>query len=261
MRQFSYQFDFLGTSKTLDQALKANSYCPGTTCKGGIDDVKNTLETLRSALRSLEIPPEEDFYAILRAHKHGQDWSFESDPMTFPEMDEVLQFVLGMGPNEDFEPLHIKGDCNVIDLSEDERNRLVSVSRCLYVQDVEGVNLPNLQEVGRDLFAQNSRNVEMPKLERVGSSLFVGESENFCAAVLREVEEYVYAHSSKNLSMPVLQDTGAVLGLWKGEETSITIPMELAVKYRIPVHYLSDATLSQAAQNQESENPRNQQKL
>lgn len=123
-------------------------------------------------------------------------------------------------------PLHIKGDCDIADLSEDDRKRLTSVERGLYVTHTHNLSLPRLQTCGH-LVAERSANLNLP--------------------VLQVVSNGVYAACSKNLSMPALQKTGSENFVVEGAK-NLTIPFDLAMDKGVPLECLSEATLERGIQ-------------
>lgn len=135
------------------------------------------------------------------------------------------------------EPLHIKGECNVDELSEDERNRLVSVEGDLYAVDFVNLSLPNLQSVGNYLDVFDADNLSLPKLQSVGGTLL--------------------AVGAENLSLPALQFVGKEFLTDTGTR-NLTIPFDLAMEKGVPVECLAEETLQQGVRDKEAKNQRTQ---
>lgn len=256
----TYQFDFLGTYKTLDESLKANSFFPGATCKGDIHDIRNTLVTLRSALRTLEIPPEENFYVVLRVGKSGKGWNLQSDPMTFPEIDEALQAGWWGIDESAFDPLFIEDDCVIDHLTVDECNRLTSVGGDLDLYVGCPMVLPNLVSVEGNLCARDTTDLTLPKLTGINGDLDAVCSANLSMPSLHSVGGDLDAEGATDLTLPMLSKVDGDLDVLFSE--NLTIPMALALEKNVPVGCLSVATLKQAAQaEQEAKNKRIKQNL
>lgn len=229
------------------------------------------LENSRSVLQSLRNSPRG--HEFLEWFSNSEHYKGVTD-LGFGERKEFAQRLDGFVN----EPLHIQGSCDVTALTEDERNRLVSVSGALDLNGSENLTLSNLKSVDSYIWAANAKRLRLPLLESCynlwatgAENLFMpslqiikgyfcaDDTKNLSAPKLQSVGNYIQAEDSISLSLPNLQNVGG--GICGRDACNLTIPVQLAMEKGVDLDCLSETTLQQAAQaEQEVKTARTQNK-
>ena len=127
------------------------------------------------------------------------------------------------------EPLHIKGDCRIADLSEADRNRLTSVEGYLNASNSANLSLPALESC-RKLDARWTTNLNIPALTSC-DYLYTENATNLTLPALTRVRGCLDARYTTGLSLPSLESVDGYLDAVNS--TGLIIPAAIVREHRI----------------------------